>query len=210
MKASTDYLMANLEGNDKVLNEVTGFLFKLLEKRSLIKSSEYLALKMLTQNSCTLNDDLARQLETYRKMNVGNTAPDILFSGQKLMMGNKIDVELKLSDLKSTYTLIVFGASWCPKCTKDLPAIKEKYLKWKLKDVEIIFISLDKKETEFTAFVKEFPFLSVCDFKSWESETVQDYYVFSTPTMFLLDKNQKILSRPSSVEQVDAWVNYKL
>jgi thiol-disulfide isomerase/thioredoxin len=208
MNRSTDYIIENLADNEKLLNEVTHFLFSLMEKRSIYRASEYLALKLLTQSSCTLEDDLVRQLEIYRTMKIGNTAPDIVFTGKKMMMGSTISKDLKLSDLPSAYTLVVFGSSWCPKCTKDIPQIKEKYIPWKLKGVETVFISLDKDSLEFTDFVKGFPFLSVCDFKHWETQAAKDYYVFSTPTLFLLDKNRKIILRPSSIEQIDAWVNY--
>ena len=33
---------------------------------------------------CTINNDLAQQLETYRAMQKGNTAPDIVFNGDIL------------------------------------------------------------------------------------------------------------------------------
>jgi hypothetical protein len=36
---------------------------------------------------------------------------------------------------------------------------------------------------------------------------VKDYYVVGTPTLFLLDANRKILLRPRSAKQVDAWVD---
>lgn len=208
MNRSTDYIIKNLSDNEKLLNEVTQFLFNLMEKRSLFKASEYLALKMLTQNSCTLNDGLAKQLEGYRAMKVGNTAPDIVFAGEKIMLGNKVSKALKLSDLQSPYTLVVFGASWCPKCNDEIPKIAEKYMQWKLKGVETVFISLDTDTSEFNNFVKGFPFLSVCDFKSWETKAAKDYYVFSTPILFLLDKERKIIVRPSTIEHVDAWVKY--
>jgi hypothetical protein len=34
--------------------------------------------------------------------------------------------------------------------------------------------------------------------------------VFGTPTMYLLDKNRKIILRPNSVKQMDAWVDWYL
>lgn len=210
MNASTDNLIENLEGNDKLLNEVSDFLFSFLEKRSLYRASEHLALKLLTQSSCTLEENLAKQMETYRAMKVGNTAPDIVFEGKKMMMGGEINKDLKLSDLKADYTLIVFGASWCLNCSQEIPKIKEKYVQWKLKGVETVFVSLDHDDIEFINFVKDFPFLSSCDFKGWENKAAQDYYVFAAPTLFLLDKEREIILRPRSIEQVDAWVNYNL
>jgi len=204
MNRSTDYLIKNLEGNDTLLNEVSNFLFRLLEKRSVFKASEHLALKLLTQSSCTVEDNLAKQLETYRAMKVGNTAPDIdLYTATSVYSNIK-----KLSDIKSNYTLVVFGASWCPKCAKEIPEINQYYPKWKDKGVEVLFVSLDNEKNEYTQFVKELLFPSSCDFKKWETKAAQDYYVFSTPTLFLLDKERKIILRPNSIEHVDAWVKY--
>jgi hypothetical protein len=63
MKLSIDRMMKPLLQDEKKLNEVTDFLFDLLETRSLFPASEYLALKMLNQTGCTLHSDLSRQLE---------------------------------------------------------------------------------------------------------------------------------------------------
>ncbi len=210
MNLSTDYLIENLERNDKLLNEIGDYLFKLLEKRSLYQASEHLALKLLTQNSCTIDDNLTKQMESYRAMKIGNTASDIVFEGKKIMMGTEVNKDLKLSDLNSNYTLVVFGASWCSHCAQEIPRIKEKYISWKLRSVETVFVSLDHDELEFKNFVKDFPFLSSCDFKGWDNQAAQDYYVNAAPTLFLLDSERKIILRPASVEQVDAWVNYTL
>src|SRR5690554_180604 len=155
MNFSTDYLIANLEGNDKFLNDVSSFLYDLLEKRSLHQAAEHLALKLLAQSSCAINDDLVKQMETYRMMKVGNTAPDIVFAGKKMVMGTEVKVDLKLSDLNSSYTLVVFGASWCSKCATEIPQIKDKYIEWKLKGLETVFVSLDNEEDEFSNFVRE-------------------------------------------------------
>ena len=74
----------------------------------------------------------------------------------------------------------------------------------------MVFVSLDTDKTLFKGFSGIFPFVSMCDYKKWENKAVKDYYVFATPTMFLLDKNQKILLRPNSVKQIDAWVDYSI
>jgi hypothetical protein len=59
MAVSIDFMIANLSENEKQLKEITKYLFNYLESHSLVRASEYLAIKVLTQNSCTLNDNLA-------------------------------------------------------------------------------------------------------------------------------------------------------
>jgi thiol-disulfide isomerase/thioredoxin len=207
MNISTDFLLASLSGDEAKLNEITDFLFGLLEKRSLYQAAEYLAIKALSQNSCTLTDDLARQLETYRVMKKGNTAPDIVFAGDVFKNGTVIKAP-RLSEIETDYTLVVLGASWCPKCVEELSQIPQLCEKWKSNGLEVVFVSLDTDTVIHKSFTKFFPFISMCDYKKWETQAALDYYIFATPTMFLLDGNRKILLRPNSVKQVDAYVDY--
>ncbi len=207
MKISIDSMFINLVSDEKIFNEVTDHLFDLLERHSLFKVSEYLALKILNENSCTLEADLAKQLETYRAMAKGNIAPDIVFNGNTFFPAVNID---KLSDISNEYIIVLFGASWCPKCQEEIPKIGELYPKWKNLGVEVVLVSLDENESSFNEFVRDFPFISTCDYQKWDGKIVNDYYVFSTPTMFLLDKNRKIILRPNSVKQMDAWVDWYL
>ncbi len=211
MKLSIDAMFEKLVLDEAKLNEVTEYLFDLLERHSLFQASEYLAIKALNETSCTINSDLAKQLETYRAMKKGNTAPDIEFNGAYFAPGYAPNsFPKKLSAIKSKYTVVVFGASWCPKCTEELPEIVKHYSKWKAQGVEVLFVSLDEDEKLFKSFAGAFPFISICDFKKWNSPIVNSYYVFGTPTMFLLDDKREILLRPNSVKQMDAWVDWFL
>lgn len=211
MKISIDAMIAKLIKDEKKLNEISDYLFDLLERHSLFQASEYLALKILNEVSCTIDNDLAKQLETYRAMKKGNIAADIIFEAD-LLNANIVNGQSpkKLSDIKSKQVLIVFGAGWCQKCTEELPKIAGLYSKWKEKGVEVVYISLDEKKEDFNAFASKFPFLSYCDYKKWSSPVANQYYVFGTPTMFLLDAKREILLRPNSVQQMDAWVDWFL
>ena len=210
MSISIDYLIPNLSKDEQKFNEITRYLFNLLESHSLFQASEYLAIRILTQNSCTVNNDLAKQLESYRTMKKGNTASDIVFRGDVLQNGSVIKTPGRLSDIISAYKVVIFGAAWCPKCAEELSQLLPLYGKWKLKGVEVVFISLDTDKTLFKSFSGIFPFISMCDYKKWNSEAVNDYYVFATPTFFMMDKDLKIILRPNSVKQIDAWVDFYL
>lgn len=211
MQKSIDAMMARLIKDEKKLNEVTDFLFDLLERHSLFQASEYLAIKVLNETSCTINSDLAKQLESYRAMKKGNIAPDIIFSGDNFAPGyGQNNAPNKLSDLKNKYTVVIFGASWCPKCTEELLEIAKHYSKWKAQGVEVVFVSLDENKEMFKNFTSIFPFISFCDYQKWNSTAAKDYYVFGTPTMYLLSDKREILLRPNSVSQMDAWVDWNL
>ncbi len=211
MNKSIDILLTNLLSNEQKLNEITEHLFKFLEQRSLFTASEYLAIKLLNEKACTLNNDFVSQLESYRAMKKGNIAPGIVFpnvfSAPAYTNENK---PKKLSEIKSTYKVVVFGASWCPQCPKELQEISKNYSSWKQQGVEVVFVSLDENKQTFENFIKPFPFISICDYKKWESKAVKDYHVFATPTIYLLNNENKILLKPNSVNQLNSWIDWYL
>ena len=196
MNLSSKYLIDNLQENDSLLNTVADHLYNYFEKRSLIKASEYVSLYLLDTQQCSLKDDVAAKLESYRKMKPGNKAPEIVFANNK-----------KLSDIK-TNKLVVFGASWCPHCTKEIPKLIENYKKWKAKNVEIVYISIDTDPAAFKKTYKNMPWQQThCDYKGWDTQAAKEYYVTGTPTYYLLDANNTILVRPKTVLHADAWIN---
>lgn len=206
MKISIDLLLDNLSKDNSKLNEITHYLFDLLERHSLFEASEYLAIKVLNQTSCTLDSNFARQLETYQAMKKGNIAPDIIFDEKAYILHNNQSIT-KLSDSKASYKLVVFGASWCPKCTEEIPQLAHNYHVWKNKGLDVVYISLDDNKEMFESFASSLPFISYCDLQKWNSKPVLDYYVFGTPTMFILDQSNKIVLRPNSVKQIEAFMN---
>ena len=74
----------------------------------------------------------------------------------------------------------------------------------------MVFVSLDEDEKIFKSFASVFPFISLCDYKKWESDIVKSYHVFATPTIYLLNDKREILLRPNSVSQLDSWVDWYL
>jgi len=211
MNKSIDILIENLVADEQKLNQITAYLFKFLEKRSLFNSSEYLAIKLLNEKGCTINNDFAAQLESYRAMKKGNIAPDIEFKNDLIAPNYDVTkLPKNISGLESTYTAVVFGASWCPLCPQELSQMAALYQKWKKYNVEVVFISLDTEKEIFRNFIKPFPFISLCDYKKWESPAVKDYHVFATPTIYLLNNKREILLRPATAIQLDSWVDWYL
>lgn len=105
---------------------------------------------------------------------------------------------------------MIFGSSWCSACPEELLQISGLYSKWKEQGVEVVFVSLDTDAEVFKNFVERFPFVSISDYKKWESPAVKNYHIFETPTIFLLDKNRKIILRPNDAKQLDSWIDFYL
>lgn len=203
INVGTDAVIKSLKTVPELQQQVAEHLFRLFEKRSLFAAAEHLALAMLSDNSCQLDGKHEALFEQYRKMAIGNTAPELLLKNSKTQ-------NTKLSEIKSKYKLVVFGSSWCNKLAEEIPKIKTFYDQWKKEyDLEVVLISLDTDAAKQELFVKDFPWISSCDYKGWEGKNTRDYCVFGTPTMYLLDSNQKIVLKPISPEQINAWLEQK-
>jgi peroxiredoxin len=206
MAASVDIILYGVKKNEKVYNDLTKYLFQYFEKYSLFNASEYLALKALSQKEVALNSALVNKLESYRKMKVGNSAPNFELVGDVYKNGSAVKASIHLSDIKTKYKLVIFGGSWCNQCRAEMIQLLPRYNNWKAKGLEVVFVSLDTDKKEFENFTAPFPFYSACDYKKWDTQAAKDYYVSSSPTLFLLDSNNKIILRPPTVASLDSWL----
>ncbi len=174
---------------------VAEYCFKLLEKKGLTASSEYLAKSMLSKSACQLDKNTTMLFDQYRKMAEGNTAPDM-----------DLPTGRKLSKLKGHYKLVVFGASWCPDCQNDYPSLVGTYKRIKDKyDVGGVYISLDTDKKAYQDFYKGAPFTTACDTDGWSSSMVKEFCVVATPTLYILDENLRILKKVSNAHQLEEF-----
>ena len=206
MNTSVDFILASLNKNEKLYNEWTNYLFQYFEKHSLFTSSEYIALKALNQQEMKLSMALVNRLETYRKIKIGSIAPKIEFKGDVYVNRQLVNNINSLSDIKSKYKIVIFGGSWCSSCRSEVIQAIPHYENWKKQGIEVVIVSLDTDKKAFEEFATEFPFIFTCDYKKWETQAAKDYYVSSSPTIFLLDSNNKIILRPPTVPVLDSWL----
>jgi len=204
---SVDIILDSLSKNEKLYNDLTKYLFQYFEKYSLFPASEYISLKALNQKDVTLNVVLVNKLESYRKMSVGNVAPNFELVGDIFKNGTAVQAAIQLADINAKYKLIIFGGSWCPQCRAEMIQLLPRYNNWKVKGLEVVFVALDSDKNEFEKFTSSFPFYSACDYKKWDTQAAIDYYASSSPTIFLLDSNNKIILRPPTIVSLDVWMD---
>jgi len=187
--------LKTLENQPIKQQEIAEFCFTMLEKKGLTKASEQIALTILNKDNCQLTNKQADLFEQYRKLAIGNTAPDFFF------------IQTSLKKMKNKFKLLIFGASWCPHCQTDYPSLVGKYKKLiKSYDIEFVYICLDEDKEAYENFLKEAPFYTFCDYLGWDSPNVKNYHVFATPTYILLDQELKILAKIQSPEHLEAWL----
>jgi len=115
------------------------------------------------------------------------------------IIGNDlIDCNNNKYDLKTTTTNKYFGlyfsAKWCGPCRNFTPKLIDYYNNLN-GTFEVIFISLDNNDIEFSEYFSKMPWKSL-PFDSEKSEKLSDFFgVEGIPTLILIDNFGNIISK---------------
>ncbi|WP_316793681.1 TlpA disulfide reductase family protein [Pedobacter frigoris] len=100
------------------------------------------------------------------------------------------------ASLKGEVYLIVFTASWCGPCRKQLPELKALYGKYKSKGLKLVYVSSDEKLSEWMAYTKNSPkeWIYIPDNINKQFRVVSPLYsVQYLPTHFLINRAGEIV-----------------
>jgi thiol-disulfide isomerase/thioredoxin len=143
-------------------------------------------------------EQLELAIAPYRKIIVGAKAPEII--GEDLN-GN----EFILSHLSSKRSLVVFWSTSCPFCLDLLPELKKYETRNPDTKIVSIIISPDSKELREIITKEKLDWLHIIPNGGWRSQVVDDYMVYATPTLVLMDENQNILLKPTNFQELDSF-----
>ena len=143
------------------------------------------------QNSAMAHN-LKKEIEVLKSIQPGAVAPDFTLE----TIGGE---EFVLSSLRGKYVVLDFWASWCGPCRGSIPGIKKVYEQYKDKGVEIVGISCDRTAEPWRKAVEEdkSPWIHVIDFANEKNggRVASKYAIHYIPTLYLLDKEGKIISK---------------
>jgi thiol-disulfide isomerase/thioredoxin len=143
-------------------------------------------------------------------------------AAMKPLLVDQVIPDLTLSDLnrkpvsihgvKSDYTVLFFYSPTCGHCKEAAPVLKEFYEKNSSKGVKVLAIATDQSPEEWKKYVIEYKLEGLIHGYDYTFQTDYrlKYDVFSTPTIYVLDKNKKIIARRMPVEQLDDFYNFYL
>ena len=105
--------------------------------------------------------------------------------------------KVKLSDYigNSKYVLLDFWASWCGPCLLEQPIIKEAYMKYKDKGLNVLGISIDYNEDAWKNAITKIQsnWTQLYDLKAGDSGIKEAYKFYAIPYTVLLDQSGKIV-----------------
>jgi len=102
---------------------------------------------------------------------------------------------IKLSSLQGNPVLIIFSATWCPECRREIPYFKELHAAYAPRGLQIINIDIMEPQDRVQKFAEkyELPYRTLLDENGRVSES---YGVYGIPTALLIDKNGMVLCYP--------------
>lgn len=193
-----DRLVPVLDVNPIVQQHLLQFLIKGFETMGMEEVLAHISSNYLQQ--CGSDSDITKQrLEAYGKMAVGQKVPDFTLNDAQGQPFN-------LYDDISPYTLILFWHTQCGHCQmlmKDLPELSKEGL-FSKHQVRIVGVSVDENREDWEKFSETYQLDWVNTFTegSFRSQTASDYNLFATPTMFLVDSDHNIVSKPLTLEEL--------
>ncbi|MRG46384.1 DUF5106 domain-containing protein [Chitinophaga sp. SYP-B3965] len=118
-----------------------------------------------------------------------------------------------LYDVKSKYTVLVFWDPTCGHCITEVPRLDSAYkASWKKKGVTMYGVKTEGTQAEWTKFIQDkhlTGWAHVWD-PGYKSNYRKFYDVYSTPLVYLLDENKKILAKRLGVEQLEEFLERDL
>jgi thiol-disulfide isomerase/thioredoxin len=199
---AVDSILNKAKVNSIVYQHIVEYLLDGFKKFGFDNVLNYIVENYVIKDDLCLDEKLTaaldKRIEQSKRFKIGNLVPNIIVheARGKTIELNKIDADK---------TLIIFYASWCPHCKTLVPQVYKFYKEQKQKKLEVLAISIDTSNTDWQNFVKTNgldEWLNVCDLKGWDGKAAADYFIYATPTMFLVDKLKRFIGSPNSVEEL--------
>lgn len=104
---------------------------------------------------------------------------------------------VSLYEIQAKVKILDFWASWCGPCRAENPNVRRIYEKYKDAGLEIISVSLDTKHENWIQAIRNdrMEWIQTSDLQGWNNAVAKLYGVGSVPTIFVLDKDNRIVAQ---------------
>ena len=126
----------------------------------------------------------------YRESGAGESPNDLILANADNKRSFVVDRSARLN-------MLVFWASWCGPCRKEIPALKQLLTKYTPKGLSLSSISIDTDTSSWrTALVKEqMPWKQFIVCEADKTTIENKYSVHAVPVAFLVDQHNRVVEK---------------
>ena len=118
---------------------------------------------------------------------------------------------ISLSQIEAKYTILVFWESDCGHCKKTIPELYEVYQKLRPKGVALMAVHMlggIEGKQKWIKFVNEHQMYDWYNvWNPYDFSYKKAYDIISTPVIFILDKDKKIIGKKLDPKQIEEYLN---
>ena len=207
-----DKIIAKCQGDYKVFQFVSVFLFNHF-RTSEIMGHDAVMVKLADDIYLSgkadwvtkeFKDDLRKQVDLIRPNLIGKKA-------QNLVMDSYKGIFVSLYDIEKEFTILYFWEPDCGHCKEATPKLKAYYDKAKNDNIEVFAICTTADKEKWSKYIEENKLTWINGWDPQRSSHFDYYYnIQSTPTVYILDKDKKIIAKKLSVENIGSFIeNYR-
>jgi thiol-disulfide isomerase/thioredoxin len=145
-------------------------------------------------------DDLRKQIDLIRPNLIGMKAENLIMDSYK-------GIHVALHDIEKDFTILIFWEPDCGHCKEVVPKLKVYYDKEKGSGIEVFAVCTTADKVKWTKFIEDNKLTWI---NGWDPERKSnfDYYynVQTTPMIYILDRNKKIIAKKLSVESIGPFL----
>jgi thiol-disulfide isomerase/thioredoxin len=207
-----DRIIRKCENNYKIFQFVSVYLFNHFRESEImghdavmvkIADDIYLSGKA-DWVSKEFREDLKKQVDLIRPNLIGKKAEDLVMNSYK-------GIFVSLYDVEKEFTILYFWEPDCGHCKESTPKLKAYYDKQHDYTFEVFAVCTTAEKEKWSKYIEENKLTWI---NGWDParSTHFDYFynVQSTPMVYILDKNKKIIAKKIAVEEIGNFIdNYR-
>ena len=204
VRESVDKLLGMPNINPKVQGFIIDLLVDFFVEKEAADFVDYINRTYLGNCELPIPEKTMEKIRSMVKFQPGDQVPE-------LKIKDESGKNVALPELNGDLNVVIFWASWCPHCIREIPKLKELYDEMEGK-LGVYAISVDTSKTDWTNAISEnkLEWLNVNDLQGWDSKSLETFGVSSTPALILLDKNLRWVGRASSFDGLRELVSAQL
>lgn len=203
-----DKIIKKCESNPKMFQFISVYLFNHFRESEimghdavLVKIADdiYLSGKADWVTS-DFKKDLQKQVELLRHNLIGMKAENLVMDSYK-------GIFVSLYDIEKEFTILYFWEPNCGFCKESTPKLRDYYLKARNEGVEVFAVCTISDKALWSKYIEE---NNLTWINGWDPERSShfDYYynVQTTPMVYILDRNKKIIAKKISVDDIPSFI----